>query len=90
MKTKRISKTGKSSSPAFAAFGTKSLCFQAKAGWAKARWPSTLDFLIIDSPPGTGDEPLSVVSKTARMMADIIQSITALDEHVTLPTVTCS
>jgi len=50
-------------------------------------WPE-LDFLIIDSPPGTGDEPLSVVQTLNKVDGSIIvstpQDIALLDARKTI------
>lgn len=51
------------------------------------QWPS-LDFLIIDSPPGTGDEPLSVVQIIKNVDASLIvstpQDVALLDARKTI------
>ncbi len=51
------------------------------------RWPE-LDYLIIDSPPGTGDEPLSVVQTLKKVDGSLIvstpQDIALLDARKTI------
>jgi ATP-binding protein involved in chromosome partitioning len=51
------------------------------------RWPE-LDYLIVDSPPGTGDEPLSVVQTLKKVDGSIIvstpQDIALLDARKTI------
>jgi len=51
------------------------------------RWPE-LDYLIVDSPPGTGDEPLSVVQILKNVDGSIIvstpQDIALLDARKTI------
>ena len=51
------------------------------------RWPE-LDYLIIDSPPGTGDEPLSIVQTLKKVDGSLIvstpQDIALLDARKTI------